>query len=61
MITRGVTHLNTRTPEGQGRDFMGGWPAEGDGRGEEDGGGGGQGAREVEESLSPGCVLSRTD
>ena len=28
MITRGVTHLNTRTPEGQGRDFMDGWPAE---------------------------------
>ena len=58
MITRGVTHLNTRTPEGQGRDFRGG---EGDGRGEEGGRGGGQGAREVEESLSPGCVLSRTD
>ena len=31
------------------------------GRGEEGGQGGGQGAREVEESLSPGCVLSRTD
>ena len=61
MITRGVTHLNTRTPEGQGRDFIDG---EGDvrfGRGEEGGRGGGQVAREVEESLSPGCMLSRTD
>ena len=28
MITRGVTHLNTRTFEGQGRDFIDGWPAE---------------------------------
>ena len=31
------------------------------GRGEEGGQGGGQDAREVEESLSPGCVLSKTD